>query len=195
MPESVPAGHGGKDRPGRWVAETSWPSPRIANRVFHLAPGRLADTIASARLVIASSQTAGSASKSWLVAGLQDQREDNAQSLCFDSEPLVERIEILGAPEVSLVIASDRPAAFLVARLCDVAPDGSSTRVSYGALNLLTQKRTIASLGNGILTTMLPGTLPRDRPFLDACWCSPPRVTRVYAESSWRQLARQDSCW
>jgi putative CocE/NonD family hydrolase len=136
MPESVPAGYRGDDRPGRWVAETSWPSPRIANRVFHMAPGRLADTAASDRLVIASPQTAGSASKSWLVAGLQDQREDDAHSLCFDSEPLAERMEILGAPEVRLVVASDRPAAFLVARLCDVAPDGSSTRVSYGALNL-----------------------------------------------------------
>jgi hypothetical protein len=43
MPESVPPGFRGEDRPGRWVAESSWPSPRIANRVFHLAPERLGD--------------------------------------------------------------------------------------------------------------------------------------------------------
>ena len=136
MPESVPAGYRGEDRPGRWVAEESWPSPRITLRTFHLGPGRLADAGAAARLVIASPQTAGAASASWLVAGLRDQREDDAHSLCFDSEPLAERVEILGAPELKLVVASDRPAAFLVARLCDVAPDGSSTRVSLGALNL-----------------------------------------------------------
>ena len=136
MPESVPAGFRGEDRPGRWVAETSWPSPRIANRVFHLAPEQLGDTIALARLVIATPQTAGRAMGSWLVAGLQDQRENDAHSLCFDSEPLADRLEVLGAPEVRVVVASDRPVAFLVARLCDVSPDGSSTRVSYGVINL-----------------------------------------------------------
>jgi putative CocE/NonD family hydrolase len=136
MPESVPAGYRGQDRPGRWVAERSWPSPRIAKRTFHLTPGRLGDASAAARLVIASPQTTGAASGSWLVAGLRDQREDDARSLCFDSEPLAERVEILGAPELKLVVASDRPVAFLVARLCDIAPDGSSTRVSYGAQNL-----------------------------------------------------------
>src|SRR6185295_3553708 len=35
-----------------------------------------------------------------------------------------------------LDVAADRPNAFVVARLEDVAPDGSSLRVSYGALNL-----------------------------------------------------------
>jgi predicted acyl esterase len=135
MPESVPAGFRG-DRPGRWVAEESWPTQRIENRVLRLAPDRLGNTAASARLVIASPQTTGRASGGWLVAGLRDQREDDAHSLCFDSEPLVERLEILGGPEVKIVVASDRPAAFLVARLCDVSPEGSSTRVSYGVLNL-----------------------------------------------------------
>ncbi len=136
MPDSVPAGFRGDDRPGRWVAEATWPSPRIGERVFRLAPDRLGDTVASARLTIASPQTAGRASGGWLVAGLRDQREDDAHSLCFDSEVLSERLEILGAPEVSVLVVSDRPTAFLVARLCDVSPDGSSTRVSYGVLNL-----------------------------------------------------------
>jgi len=136
MAESVPPGFRGDDRPGRWVAEASWPSPRIVERVLHLAPGRLGETAASARLAIASSQAAGRASGSWLVANLRDQREDDAQSLCFDSEPLAERLEILGAPKLRIVVAADRPAAFLVARLCDLAPDGGSLRVTYGVLNL-----------------------------------------------------------
>ncbi|MBS3979261.1 MAG: peptidase S15, partial [Rhodobacteraceae bacterium] len=33
-------------------------------------------------------------------------------------------------------LASDKPLAFLVARLCDVAPDGSSVRIAHGILNL-----------------------------------------------------------
>jgi uncharacterized protein len=35
-----------------------------------------------------------------------------------------------------LRIASDKPLAFVVARLCDVAPDGSSVRIAHGMLNL-----------------------------------------------------------
>ncbi len=136
MAESVPAGFRGEDRPGRWVAEATWPSPRIGTRVFRLAPDRLGDTIVAARLALASPQDTGHGSGGWLVAGLRDQREDDARSLCFDSEVLAERLEILGTPEVRVVVEADRPAAFLVARLCDVAPDGNSTRVSYGVLNL-----------------------------------------------------------
>jgi uncharacterized protein len=136
MPESVPAGSRGHDRPGRWIAEESWPAPGIAQRVFHLAPGLLAGSAVAAHLVISSPQTTGRAIGSWLVSGLRDQREDDAHSLCFDSEPLAERLEILGAPELRVSVACDRPAAFLMARLCDVAPDGGSTRVTYGALNL-----------------------------------------------------------
>jgi hypothetical protein len=65
-----------------------------------------------------------------------DQRHDDGFSRVFDSEPLSERMEILGAPEIEIDIASDKPVAQLCARLCDVAPDGSSRRVSYGVLNL-----------------------------------------------------------
>ena len=58
-----------------------------------------------------------------------------AVRLAFDSEPLSERVEILGAPRLRVVLACDRPVAFLVARLCDVAPDGSSVRSSSGKTN------------------------------------------------------------
>jgi hypothetical protein len=43
---------------------------------------------------------------------------------------------VLGAPEVVLVIASDRPQAQVCVRLSDVAPDGAATRVSYAVLDL-----------------------------------------------------------
>ena len=48
----------------------------------------------------------------------------------------MQRIEILGAPVVTLDVAADRPVANLAVRLCDVHPDGASLRVSYGMLNL-----------------------------------------------------------
>jgi hypothetical protein len=65
-----------------------------------------------------------------------DQRTDDGQSLCFDTPPLTERVEILGEPVLELEVSSDRPQAFLAARLCDVAEDGASLRVTYGLLNL-----------------------------------------------------------
>jgi hypothetical protein len=65
-----------------------------------------------------------------------DQREDDGGSLVFVTEPLPERVEILGAPQLDLVFSSDKPLALVAVRLNDVAPDGSSTRVTVGLLNL-----------------------------------------------------------
>ena len=65
-----------------------------------------------------------------------DQRAEDGRSLCFTSEPLAERVEILGFPEAQLTLASDRPLALCAVRLCDVAPSGSSLLVTRGLLNL-----------------------------------------------------------
>ena len=66
----------------------------------------------------------------------RDQQDDDVRSLVFETAPLDAPIEILGAPIVTLDVASDRPIANLVVRLCDVHPSGESLRVSYGVLNL-----------------------------------------------------------
>ena len=66
----------------------------------------------------------------------RDQRPDDSFSLVFDSGRLHERLEILGAPVVRLSLRCAQPQANLVVRLCEVAPDGSSLRVTYGILNL-----------------------------------------------------------
>ena len=65
-----------------------------------------------------------------------DQREDDAKSVCFDGEPLEAALDIVGAPVVRLKLAADRPRAMVAVRLCDVQPDGASTRITYGVLNL-----------------------------------------------------------
>jgi hypothetical protein len=66
----------------------------------------------------------------------EDQREDDGKSVVFDGAPLPERLEILGAPVLTLAFAADQPVASVMVRLNDVAPDGSSLRVTYGVLNL-----------------------------------------------------------
>jgi hypothetical protein len=58
------------------------------------------------------------------------------RSLVFETPPLDAPIEIFGAAILTLDVASDRPIANLVVRLCDVHPSGESLRVSYGVLNL-----------------------------------------------------------
>ncbi|MBI1220025.1 MAG: CocE/NonD family hydrolase [Rhodobacteraceae bacterium] len=131
------------DRPGRWVGEDQWPSPRIDMQQHVLnAGGRLARQAAAVEAVAICSPLwvglgAGEVGRygdqaDWAT----DQREDDGGSLVFLSEPLTERMEILGAPLVHLRFASDKPLALVSARLNDVAPDGASTRVGIGLLNL-----------------------------------------------------------
>jgi hypothetical protein len=45
-------------------------------------------------------------------------------------------VECLGSPVVELLLSADKPLGQIAVRLCDVAPDGASQRVSYGVLNL-----------------------------------------------------------
>ncbi|EPC03303.1 hypothetical protein L861_17320 [Litchfieldella anticariensis FP35 = DSM 16096] len=142
MEEYVPPAPMHAERPGRWVAEETWPSGRLQPRTFYLNVLSLGERPDSEdRMRIASPQTTGLAAGDWYGFGAEgesptDQREDDGKSLVFDSDPLQERLEILGAPIVSLELTSDRPVAYVVVRLNDVAPDGASARVSYGILNL-----------------------------------------------------------
>jgi putative CocE/NonD family hydrolase len=130
-------------RDGRWVAERAWPSPRIEWRRWYLGgASELADTPReAATLAIASPQTTGLAGGDWCGFGNEgeaplDQRGDDGRSLVFDTGPLPQDLEILGAPEVTLKLSADRAVAMLALRLNDIAPDGTSARVTFGILNL-----------------------------------------------------------
>jgi hypothetical protein len=140
MPDYVPHSAGRKDAPGRWVAEPGWPSANIAPRRLYLNPGRLADEAEpEVGLSLCSPQATGRAAGSWCPYGGDlddDQRVDDGGSLVFDSLPLAEGFEILGAPVLELELAADRQVAFVAARLCDVDERGGSSRVTYGLLNL-----------------------------------------------------------
>jgi hypothetical protein len=71
-----------------------------------------------------------------LTDGATYQRSEDGQWLCFDSAPLDQPTDIFGYPSLSLRVAADRPQANLIVRLCDIAPDGRSTLITRGALNL-----------------------------------------------------------
>lgn len=85
--------------------------------------------------------TCGTQVDTWLPMGSpidlpSEQTPDDERSLCFDSAPLAEDIELVGLPHVRLRIGADTPEAFVFARLCDVWPDGSSHLITRGNLNL-----------------------------------------------------------
>ena len=129
--------------PGRWRAEPVWPSPSIETRWFY-PRGRAAGASAAAegeRQAIRSPLWTGIASGEWMGTGVPgdmpgDQRIDDAHSLTFDSAVLSEAVECLGSPVAELLLSADAPLAQIAVRVCDVAPDGASQRVSYGLLNL-----------------------------------------------------------
>jgi putative CocE/NonD family hydrolase len=155
--------------PGRWVGEAAWPSPRIRERIHAINAGGLADAPEPpGRCAIRSPQTTGAASGEWMGTGIPgeqpgDQRLDDGFSLVFDSDPLPERVEILGAPVVEVELAADVPVAQICLRLCDVAPDGAARRVSYQTFNLTHHDNPEAP------APLVPGEFYRLRIALDFC--------------------------
>ena len=65
-----------------------------------------------------------------------DQREDDADSRCFETGPLDQSLDILGRPIVQLDVGIDQKYGNLAIRLVDVHPDGTCHRVSLGVINL-----------------------------------------------------------
>jgi uncharacterized protein len=146
MLDSVPPTTQYEHRPGRWVAEPTWPSPTIDDQPWVLAAHwRLvregADTVTERQLTVQSPLTLGLFAGKWCSYSAtpdlpHDQREEDGGALVFESPPLEADLEILGAPEVELILTSDRPVAMVAVRLSDTARDDKATRVTYGLLNL-----------------------------------------------------------
>ncbi|MGY1437371.1 CocE/NonD family hydrolase [Streptomyces reniochalinae] len=118
---------------GRWVGDREWPSPAVTMTPYEL-PG-------SGPFVVRSPQHTGVDAGRFFPFGNEadlppDQREEDGRSVCFDSAVLDGRVEVLGRPRVRLRLTSQVPRGQVVARVCDVAPDGSSTLVTRGVLNL-----------------------------------------------------------
>jgi uncharacterized protein len=143
MQDSVPPASDYETRPGRWIAEAGWPPPHVVMRPFHFGEGRLLEQRAGPAppVLHRSPQIAGITAGEWCPYGNRgelpiDQRADDGRSLSFDSAPLEAVLEILGTPQLTLRLSVDRPVAILTARLCEVAPDGASTLITYGVFNL-----------------------------------------------------------
>ncbi len=133
-------------RPGRWIGEASWPSNSVQPRTFSLTDNKLVEpenpiSEAGVTLTIQSPLSVGLFAGKWCSYSEAtdlpwDQREEDGGALVFDTAPLEEDLEILGAVEVELDISADKPVAMVAVRLSDVAPNDRATRVTFGVLNL-----------------------------------------------------------
>jgi predicted acyl esterase len=136
-------------RPGRWVADPAWPSPNIATCALPLGAGHAPRSLRGLQLT-------GGDGGVWCGDGGPadlpgDQRAEDGASLCWDFEPLEERLELLGHAAAVLELQVDRPRALVAVRLCDVAPDGSSSLIARGLLNLTHRE------GHDRIAPLVPG--------------------------------------
>jgi putative CocE/NonD family hydrolase len=128
------------DVPGHWRYEEGWPVSRIRERLLYpqdnhtLEPAPAPAVTHRLRYVPSAGFEAGGPVMWWGDVA-HDQRGTDAFSLVYDSAPLAEDLEILGFPRAVLSVASDATRANWIARLSDVAPDGSVTQVTGAAMN------------------------------------------------------------
>ncbi|WP_420548101.1 CocE/NonD family hydrolase [Curvivirga sp.] len=128
-------------RKGRWIAEESWPSSNIHEEIYNLSSDGLTKEKREGEIVVSTPAHVGQ-NAGYFCPGMRydnemagDQTEDDANSSCFDLD-IVETLELMGRPKLRFKFSVDKPVAQLVARLCDVSPDGISQRITYRPLNL-----------------------------------------------------------
>ena len=126
------------ERPGRWIVADA--SGGEVTR-HHLAGQALAATPGPVEALVASPQHTGGDSGEYCAIWLGpempgDQRADDALSMVWEGDTLAQDCAISGAPHVALRLMSDKPLGQIAVRLCHVHPDGATTRITYGVLNL-----------------------------------------------------------
>ncbi len=145
LQDSAPPNPSEASRPGRWIVENEWPPADAEEKCLTLDLGRhLAepgDEAETKPLDVQSPVTLGLFAGKWCsyangpdLAG--DQRTEDGGGLVFQTDPLEESVDILGAPEVELTLSSDSPISMVAVRMSDMRPDHQVTRVTYGLLNL-----------------------------------------------------------
>ena len=137
MQEPVAPAGSYDERAGRWVADPSWPSPAVDAWTQRSASDALHEPEdpqpAAAARSLRGLQGTGVDGGVWCGDGSPadfalDQRPDDGASLCWDSAPLAERVELLGRGEAQLMVSVATgprrwsPFAFATSRPTDARP-------------------------------------------------------------------------
>jgi hypothetical protein len=128
-----------EEAPGEWRWEDGWPLPRIRERPLYPHPDHTLGERApsSAGHALKNVPTTGIEAGGpvmWFGDVAPDQRPTDAFSLVYDTA-IEEDFEILGLPRAILRVSADAPLAQWYVRLCDVAPDGTTTLVASAGQN------------------------------------------------------------
>ncbi len=121
------------DRPlveGEWRSAPAWPLEGASVRSLALGSGLLSYDVLPDVGTAAWNSCAGTLP--W--GQPTDQRYDDAASLTWEWP--AEDLSLLGHPRLRLRLSSSRPVASVAAKLCDVFPDGTSSLLCRGFLNL-----------------------------------------------------------
>lgn len=127
---------------GRWLGDSFWGFGHVETKKWFLNANGIGPTAGSETpRSISSKQTTGADGGEYCIIWLGpefpgDQRNDDMQSLTFDTPALVTDIDIVGQPAVELEFSADRPVAHICVRLNDVWPSGEVSRITYHLQNL-----------------------------------------------------------
>ncbi|MGO7018271.1 CocE/NonD family hydrolase [Rhizobium leguminosarum] len=158
--------------PGFWVAKDVWSPPQMqcfyVEQFGKLTEGMPIPHAPEHPVYLRSPLDTGTASGEYFTLKPDaemaiDQRSDDAGSLVFDTMPLAGDHDYLGRPVLTLALRSQAASGNLCARLIDVHPDGTATRVAFGVVNLTHRD------GNADPKPLIPGETVSIRLVLDAC--------------------------
>jgi putative CocE/NonD family hydrolase len=158
--------------PGFWVSKERWSEPQMesfyVDQFGTLLDGMPIPHAPPHEVYLKSPLDTGISAGEWFtlkpdaeLAG--DQRTDDGGSLVFQSHPLSEPKIYLGRPSLTVTLHCEAELANLCARIVDVHPDGTATRVSFGVVNLAHRS------GNAAPEPLTPGEPVTIRLELDTC--------------------------
>ena len=154
LQEGLPPQGSYPSRAGYWVTEQVWPPPTdqenrylrlmLDNTKMSLVQNETDKNVVipDCSKVVHYDGRSGLAGMKWYTYGASDELPGDQQNadkygLSWYSEPIDHDVAILGQPTLHCTVAVENSdAGVLIARLCDVFPDGRSTLLSHGVLNL-----------------------------------------------------------
>ena len=158
--------------PGFWVAKDLWSKPEMqcfyVEQFGKLTEGMPIPQAPEHAVYLRSPLDTGTSSGEYFTLKPDaemalDQRSDDAGSLTFETVPLACDHDYLGRPVLTLALRTQARTGNLCARLVDVHPDGTATRVAFGVINLTHRN------GNVEPEALAPGEKASIRLELDAC--------------------------